>query len=88
MDPLATTSGSSYSPPLEGMKPRKVRRSEIVGSEWTIPGARYKTGKDHFVPLSQAAQAVLAKLPSEGFLFSTDGGETPISGFSKFKRGL
>jgi integrase len=63
----------------------RVRRSEIAGSEWTIPGARYKTGKDHLIPLSQAAQAVLATLPSEGFLFSTTGGEKPITAFWKFK---
>jgi integrase len=64
----------------------RVRRSEIAGSEWTIPGARYKTGKDHLVPLSQAAQAVLAKLPSTGFVFSINGGEKPIAGFSRFKQ--
>ena len=47
----------------------RVRRSEIAGSEWTIPGPRYKTGKDHVVPLSAAAQAVLDQLPpTEGFL--------------------
>jgi integrase len=64
----------------------QAHRSEIAGTEWTIPGARYKNGKDHLVPLSGMAQAVLAKLPSEGFVFSTNGGGTPISGFSKFKR--
>jgi integrase len=63
----------------------RLRRSEITGSEWTIPGARYKTGKDHVVPLSQTAQAVLAKLPSEGFVFSTTGGVKPITAFWKFK---
>jgi integrase len=63
----------------------RVRRSEIAGTEWTIPGPRYKTGKDHLVPLSPAAQTVLAKLPSEGFLFSTTSGEKPITAFWKFK---
>jgi integrase len=63
----------------------RLRRSEIAGSEWTIPGARYKTGKDQIVPLSQAAQAVLAKLPLEGFVFTTTGGEKPITAFWKFK---
>jgi integrase len=63
-------------------------RSEFAGSDWIIPGKRYKTGTDHVVPLSGAAQALLAKLPPKGFIFSTDGGDTPISGFSKFKRGF
>ena len=40
----------------------RARRSEIVGDLWLIPGARYKTGKDHLIPLSQAAQAVLTSL--------------------------
>jgi len=29
---------------------------------WTIPSARYKTKRDHVVPLSEAAQAVVAEL--------------------------
>jgi integrase len=63
----------------------RLRRSEIAGSEWIIPGARYKNGKDHVVPLSSGAQAVLAKLPSDGFIFSTTGGVKPITAFWKFK---
>lgn len=64
----------------------QARRSEVAGVDWTIPGARYKTGKDHVVPLSARAQAVLAALPEDcNLLFTTDG-KTPISGFSKFKR--
>jgi integrase len=65
----------------------RLRRSEITGTEWVIPGARYKIGKDHVIPLSQAAQGVLAKLPSEGtgFVFTTTGGVKPITAFWKFK---
>jgi integrase len=50
----------------------QARRSEITGADWIIPGARYKTGKDHLVPLSAMALAVL---PSGGgdFVFSKDG---------------
>ena len=65
-----------------------AHRSEFTKGDWIIPGRRYKTGTDHLVPLSSAALALLAKLPSRRFIFSTDGGETPISGFSKFKRGF
>jgi integrase len=35
-----------------------AHRSEIDGDDWIIPGARYKTGKDHLIPLSRAAQAL------------------------------
>jgi integrase len=46
-------------------------RAEIVGDEWTIPSARYKTKIDHVIPLSKAA---LAELPSgQGeFIFSAN----------------
>jgi len=65
-----------------------MRRSEVIGDEWIIPQARYKTGLELVIPLSSAAQAVLASVPkigTSGFVFTTDG-KRPISGFSKFKR--
>jgi integrase len=65
-----------------------MRRSEVIGDEWIIPPARYKTGLELVIPLSSAAQAVLAAVPRIGtssFVFTTDG-KHPISGFSKFKR--
>jgi integrase len=66
-----------------------IRREELNGAgEWIIPAARYKGKRDHLIPLSQAAQAVLAKLPvigRRGWFFTTNG-EVPISGFSKAKR--
>jgi integrase len=50
----------------------QAKRSELVGDEWIIPGARYKTGKDHLVPLSGMALAQLP--PARGdWLFSRDG---------------
>jgi hypothetical protein len=53
---------------------------------WLIPAARYKTKLDFEVPLSGAARDVLGAVTrvSKKFVFSSDG-ETPISGFSKFK---
>jgi integrase len=65
-----------------------MRRGEVVGDEWTIPQERYKTGRELVIPLSPAAQVVLAAVPTlgkSGFIFTTDG-KHPISGFSKFKR--
>jgi integrase len=47
-------------------------RSEIVGNDWIIPGIRYKTGKDHLIPLSGAAKAQLGD--GEERLFDLRGG--------------
>src|SRR5262249_10815843 len=61
---------------------------EVSGDVWTIPQERYKTGLELVIPLSDAAQAVLAALPmigKVGLVFTTDG-KNPLSGFSKFKR--
>jgi integrase len=65
-----------------------MRLREVSGDEWTIPQERYKTGLELVIPLSPAAQAVLAAAPKigkSGFVFTTDG-KTPVAGFSKFKR--
>jgi hypothetical protein len=65
-----------------------MRRSEVVGNDWIIPQVRYKTGLELVIPLSPAAQAVLAAAPKigkGGLVFTTDG-KRPIGGFSKFKR--
>ena len=65
-----------------------MRRSQVIGDEWIIPQARYKTGLELVIPLSSAAQAVLASVPkigTSGFVFTIDG-KRPIGGFSKFKR--
>jgi integrase len=66
-----------------------MNRAEINadGSEWIIPGARYKTKLDHLVPLSRAAQHLLTEMHiigRKGWIFTTTG-TTPISGFSKYK---
>jgi integrase len=59
---------------------------EIAEGYWTLPAARNKTKAELVRPLSGAA---LAALPPKGevgpFIFSTDGGGRPISGFSKLK---
>ena len=60
---------------------------ELSNDNWTIPAARYKTGTEVTLPLSNAATKVLDEIPRiEGcnFVFTTDG-RTPISGFSTFK---
>jgi integrase len=60
----------------------QAHRSEITGADWIIPGARYKTKKDHLVPLSAMALATLPKGDGD-FVFTRDG-TTPLNG-SNFK---
>jgi integrase len=50
----------------------QARRSEITKADWIIPGARYKTKKDHLVPLSAMALACLPRGKGD-FIFTTDG---------------
>ena len=77
------------------------RRGEWARARWDwldsdrtrleIPASEYKTGKAQVVPLSPQARAILATLPRDGagpFLFSSDGGTQPVSGFSKAKARL
>jgi integrase len=60
---------------------------EIDGTDWTLPAARNKTKLDLVRPLSKAAQEVMP-VKAGRHVFSTDGGKTPVSGFSKFKAQL
>jgi integrase len=47
----------------------------LVNKLWTIPAARTKTGKEHSVPLSDAAVAVLERLPrTSNLVFPNKGG--------------
>jgi integrase len=55
--------------------------SEIDGDAkvWTIPAKRMKVGKEHQVPLSPAAIAVLGQMPPDGaFIFSGRSHDTPL----------
>ncbi len=66
----------------------KMKRSELVGADWTLPAARNKAKVDLIRPLSNAAQRVLERTPKiadSEFIFSTNG-KSPISGYSRFKR--
>ena len=65
--------------------------SEVVDGVWTLPPYRHKTGKtsvEKVLPLSKAAQALLAELPMLGpFAFSSNG-RIPIGGLGKRKAKL
>jgi integrase len=68
----------------------QMRWREVDGDTWTIPKERMKGGRDHTVPLSLQAQAVLQSVPKvgrSGFVFTTNG-ERPVSGFSKAKAAI
>jgi integrase len=69
----------------------RMRRSELErGDLWVIPAARYKTKRDHAVPLSQAARAVLQSMPviNNGDLVFTHDGKRAIGAIAKSKRKL
>jgi integrase len=71
----------------------KMTRAEInrAGDLWTLPAARSKNKLPHEIPLSTAAQAILASAPriasKSGFVFTTTG-ETAISGYANAKERL
>lgn len=61
--------------------------AEIDGTDWTIPGSRYKNGLDHIVPLSTAALNALnsiKRISGTDFIFATPDGK-PIRGFGSRK---
>jgi integrase len=67
----------------------RMARSELRsdGADWVIPAARHKSKLDFLLPLSKAAQDLLEEIPQigrKGWVFTTNG-DTPISGFSKWK---
>ena len=68
--------------------------SELDGDLWTIPAARYKTKRDHVIPLSAAAlDLIRSAAPTKPgrnahFVFSTTAGAVAFAGFSKAKTAL
>jgi integrase len=77
---------------LTGQRLREVAEMswaevELDKALWTIPADRMKGDSAHEVPLSQMTVEILKSLPRwpVPYIFSTTGGERPISGFSKMK---
>ncbi len=67
-----------------------LRGAELDGTDWTIPGNRYKNKLDHLVPLSDAAVKVLNSVPKiagTDFVFATPDGN-PIAGFGSRKEAI
>jgi integrase len=66
-----------------------LRWSELDGNVIRLTGARTKNAEPHTIPLSPPAMAVLDRLPrilGSEFVFTTTGGRTAVSGWSKAKR--
>jgi integrase len=64
-----------------------MRREELQGDLWRIPGSRTKNGKPHVVPLSSAAMKLIDAAGTQEIIFTTTG-RTPPSAFSRAKRRL
>jgi len=63
---------------------------DLDGGVWKLPPPRTKNGKEHTVPLSSGAIAILRNMPriyGRGLLFTTNG-HAPFSGLSGAKRRL
>jgi integrase len=96
----ATDDGTNHSAVVRLLMLTAGRKSEVGGMAWreldrdralwTIPAQRYKTAREHEVPLSRQALAILAKfpeLPGRPYLFGR-GGRSPFSGWSRCKQRL
>jgi integrase len=56
---------------------------DLARSTWSIPGTRMKAGKEHVVPLSKPALAVLRQMQRTGrFVFTGRSGDRPIASSS------
>jgi integrase len=76
---------------LTGQRPGEVsgmRREELHGDTWILPGERVKNKKSHSVPLPRQALAILeaAHRTSDEFVFSY--GARPLRGFHHAKAAL
>ena len=68
----------------------EMTRDEVSGALWTLPAERVKNDKQFVLPLSRAAQEIIASIPTlDGcrYVFTVDG-RRPISGFSKAKAAI
>jgi integrase len=95
----ATAGASPYNAIVRMLVLTGQRREEVAAmtwdeladdlSAWTIPGYRAKNGKDHIVPLSPQAQAILRAMPRiEGSDLAFPGRGRVFNSFSKAKNDL
>jgi integrase len=98
----AERTGYPYGPMVQLLLLTGQRRDEVRAAPWhefdlsarmwKLPGERTKNGREHHVPLSDAAMAILSSLPkikSKGaWLFTIDGRGVPVANLSNRKRRL
>lgn len=65
-----------------------MRREQIKDGVWTIPGSITKNGRDHQLPLSKPALAIINASESSPLVFSSTGGDKSVSGYSYVKKKL
>jgi integrase len=63
-----------------------AHKDQISGGNWIIPAANMKHKKEHLVPVTTDLAQLFGQ--GRGFLFSSDDGKTPFSGYSKAKAAL
>ena len=70
----------------------ELKWSEVEADALVIAGTRRKNGAELVLPLTPAILAELGERPADAaarpYVFSTDGGRSPLAGFSNFKRQL
>jgi integrase len=73
---------------VAGMRWDEIEKNDEGHEGWTIPAARYKTKRDHLVPLTPAMRAIIGgKARNAGqFVISTSSGMQAFSGYSKAKK--
>jgi integrase len=64
----------------------EMTSGEVTGNQWVIPAERMKGKRPHLVPIVPDVKMLIGN--RQGFLFSSDGGKTPFSGYSKAKAAL
>jgi integrase len=93
--------GGTFGPLVKLLALTGQRRDEVARMRWdeldldahlwTLPPARTKNNRPHEIPLSKAALIVLHNVPriaGSPFVFATNGGASPVSGYSEGKRRL
>jgi integrase len=95
--PAFEEGGYPFGPMLKVLLLTGQRRGEVAkmrwtdidleAAQWNLPGEMTKNGRAHTVPLAPAVMEILQSLPryAGAYVFTTTGGERPVSGFSRSK---